>query len=266
MLIRLLPLVLLSGLLTACHPAAAAGSVAYSVGDRTYHLYRPAELPDPAPLVVFLHGGFGSGEQAEKTYGWDAQADASHFLVAYPDGVDRAWNTGGGCCGTPERTDVDDVGFITAMVAAIGKAVPVDPRRVYATGMSNGGIMAYTLACRTTIFAAIGPGSATQLGDCPSPKPLSVIHVHGTADQNIPYDGGRGDGVAHIDGPSAPALDALWRKVDDCAAPTVSTAGTETASVADCPDGHRVELVSVAGMGHQWAPDETSTIWRFFSR
>jgi polyhydroxybutyrate depolymerase len=78
------------------------------------------------------------------------------------------------------------------------------------------GFMAYTLACRTTIFAAIGPGSATQLGSARTLK--------------------------------------------------VSTEGTETISVADCPDGRRVELVSVAGMGHQWAPDATETIWQFFSR
>lgn len=264
MVIRLMVVVLMSCLLTACQQAS--GSTQYSIGDRTYHLYRPAGLADPAPLVVFLHGGFGSAEQAEKTYGWDAEADAGHFLVAYPDGVDRAWNTGGGCCGVPARTGVDDVGFITAMVAAISRTVPVDPRKVFASGMSNGGIMAYTLACHTTVFAAIGPGSATQLGDCPSPKPLSVIHIHGTADHNVPYDGGVGDGVASIDGPSAPALDVQWRAVDRCGPPTVSTAGTATTSVASCPQDMRVELITVAGMGHQWAPGATHTMWQFFSR
>ena len=265
MVIRVLVLVMVAVGLTGCH-AAASGSVAYSIGNRTYHVYRPADLADPAPLVVFLHGGFGSGEQAEKTYGWDAEADQGHFLVAYPDGVDRAWNTGGGCCGTPARDNVDDVGFVTAMVAAIEKSVPVDAHKIYASGMSNGGIMAFTLACRTTIFAAIGPGSATQLGDCESPHPVSVIHIHGTADHNVPYDGGVGDGVAHINGPSAPDVDAQWRATDGCAGPKVSTDGGVTTSVADCPGGRRVELVSVAGMGHQWAPDATTTIWRFFSR
>src|SRR5436190_846142 len=68
---------------------------------RTFHVYRPARLPAQAPLVVMLHGGFGSGNQAERTYGWDAQADAAGFVVAYPDGLHRAWNTTGGCCGPP---------------------------------------------------------------------------------------------------------------------------------------------------------------------
>jgi polyhydroxybutyrate depolymerase len=185
---------------------------------RTFLVYRPASLPAAAPLVVMMHGGFGSARQAEKSYGWDAEADRGHFLVAYPDGLDRAWNTGGGCCGVPGRTNVDDIGFITAMVSAIGQEIPVDASRVYATGISNGGIMAYTLACHTTIFAAIGPDSATELGSCPAPAPLSVIHIHGTADKNIPYQGGEGDGPGHIDGPSVPALNARWRAVDRCAA------------------------------------------------
>jgi polyhydroxybutyrate depolymerase len=214
------------GVLTGCRAdprpsgSASAGAAtaipvgssdhAISVGgvNRTYIVYRPAVLSGRAPLVVMLHGGFGSASQAEKSYHWDAEADAGHFLVAYPDGLNHAWNTGGGCCGTPGRTNADDVGFITAMVAAISRALPVDANRVYATGISNGGIMAYTLACRTSVFAAIGPDSATELGDCPSPAPVSVIAIHGTADKNIPYNGGAGDGPAHIDGPSVPAVNA----------------------------------------------------------
>ena len=104
---------------------------------RTYIVYRPASLPAAASLVVMLHGGFGSASQAEKSYGWDAEADSGHFVVAYTDGLDRAWNTGGGCCGTPGRTNVDDIGFITAMVSAIEHQIPVNPNRVYATGITG---------------------------------------------------------------------------------------------------------------------------------
>ena len=258
-----------------------------SVGgeNRSYIVYRPAVLPAAAPLVVMLHGGFGTGGQAEKSYHWDAEADSGHFLVAYPNGLDRAWNAGGGCCGTPGRTGTDDIGFITAMVSAISRAVPVDAGRVYATGISNGGIMAYDLACHTTIFAAIGPDSATELGGCPGPAPTSVIAIHGTADKNIPYDGGEGDGVAHIDGPAVPAVNASWRQADHCPPPAVTTAGTVTTSVATCPAGRTVELVTIAGAGHQWpggvpspvaqrllgtdppstALDATQVIWTFFA-
>ena len=83
---------------------------------RTYHLYRPAGLLARSPLVVMLHGGFGSGLQAERCYGWDQEADRAHFLVAYPDGLNQAWNAGGGCCGQPAANGVNDVAFITAMV------------------------------------------------------------------------------------------------------------------------------------------------------
>jgi polyhydroxybutyrate depolymerase len=252
---------------------------------RSYIVYRPAVLPAAAPLVVMLHGGFGTGSQAQKSYHWDAEADSGHFLVAYPDGLNRAWNAGGGCCGTPGRTGTDDIGFITAMVSAISRAVPVDRDRIYATGISNGGIMAYDLACHTTIFAAIGPDSATELGGCPSPAPVSVIAIHGTADKNIPYDGGTGDGVAQIDGPAVPTVNASWRQADNCAAPAVAVAGTVTTSLATCPGGRAVELITIAGAGHQWpgavsapvvqrllgldppstALNATPVIWAFFA-
>jgi polyhydroxybutyrate depolymerase len=267
-------------------PAVPVGTSSHTIGDRSYRLYRPAGLPGtPVPLVVMLHGGFGSASQAQASYGWDAQADAAHFVVAYPDGVNRAWSVGGGCCGTPGSAGVDDVAFITAVVAAVSRAMPIDPARVYATGISNGGMMAYRLACDSTLFAAIGPDSATLLGSCPAPAPISVIHIHGTADTRIRYGGGQGDGFAKIDGPAVPAVVEQWRGVNRCGPPVVGTAGSVTTSTATCPDGRAVELITIDGAGHQWpggkgkpvaervlgtdppstALDATSVIWRFFA-
>jgi polyhydroxybutyrate depolymerase len=284
--------------LTGCSRAPAVGGTgtlpvgssqqAVRIGgvDRTFEVYRPASLPTgPVPLVVMLHGGFGSGSQAESSYGWDAEADSQHFLVAYPDGENRAWNVGGGCCGTPGRTGVDDVAFVTAVVARLSGATAVDPARIYATGISNGGMLAYRLACDTTLFAAIGPDSATQLGPCATPSPVSVIHVHGTADRNIPYAGGTGDGVARIDGPAVPALNATWRAADGCGPPVVVRKDLVTTSTATCPHGRAVALVTIDGAGHQWpgatarpvlekvlgldppstALDATRTVWEFFA-
>jgi polyhydroxybutyrate depolymerase len=223
--------------LTACGPdrgspdgpAVPAGSSAHAITvdgrDREYRVYRPAALPDgePVPLVVMLHGGFGSADQAERAYGWDAMADREGFVVAYPDGLGRAWAVGGGCCGRSGSTGVDDVSFVEAVVAAVADGVPIDPARVYATGISNGGMLAYRLACDSTVFAAIGPDSATLLGSCNDPAPISVIHLHGTADTRIRYDGGPGDGFAGIDGPPVPDVIARWRDVARCARPTVSS-------------------------------------------
>jgi len=279
-------------------PSSATTPAAYPAGtsshalewggiQRTFLLHRPTSVkPGTAlPLVVVLHGGFGSGAQAERSYGWDAEADRNHFVVAYPDGVRRAWNAGGGCCGQAAAGHVDDVGFLTSMVTRIEQAVPVDPTRVFATGISNGGIMAYRLACTTTVFAAIGPDSATMLGACPHPAPLSIVHIHGTADSRIPYGGGTGTGVAHVDGPAVPAVNTFWLTVDRCARPATSTSAAVTTSIATCPGGRSVELVTIAGAGHQWpgsadhplgqlvlgtdapsdALDATAVIWAFFA-
>ncbi|MDF2269693.1 PHB depolymerase family esterase [Streptomyces coacervatus] len=276
---------------TASASAVATGSSVsrLHVGglERTYRLHLPPGLPTGTrvPLVVMLHGGFGTAAQAEQTYGWDAEADRHAFAVAYPDGLDRAWAAGGGCCGRPAARGVDDVAFISAVVSDIEHRHPVDTRRIYATGISNGGLMAYRLACDTRLFAAIGTDSATQLGPCSAPAPISVLHIHGTADHNIPYQGGRGEGPAHIDGPAVPAVLAGWRTVDHCTPPTSGTSGTVTRLTAACPYGRAVELITVSGAGHQWpgsaprtaverllgldapsnALNATDTFWSFFA-
>jgi polyhydroxybutyrate depolymerase len=239
---------------------------------RAFRLYRPAGLIEPAALVVMLHGGFGSGRQAEAAYGWNDRADRDGFAVAYPDGLDRVWNVGGGCCGQSGRAGVDDVAFIVAMVAQIRTTVPVDPARVYATGMSNGGMFAYRLACDTELFAAVAPVAGTLLGACPAPAPVSLIHVHGLADRRVRYDGQPGEGVGRIDGPPVPEVIASWRAVDGCEPPTVTTAATVTRSVAACRDGHAVVVVTIDDVGHEWPGaegpvgiDATDAIWRFFT-
>ncbi len=256
---------------------------------RTFHLYRPPGLPDAAPLVVMLHGGFGNGAQAERSYNWDAEADNGHFLVAYPDGLNRAWNAGT-CCGQPQRDNVDDVGFITAMVDAIGREIPIDRARVYATGMSNGAMMALRLGCQTDTFAGIAPVAGTLLTDCSEARPTAVLQIHGTADERVPYTGGPGkafaiNGNPRVDGPSVESVNATWRSIDACEPPTLTTTGSVTTQTAWCPGGRAVQLISVAGAGHQWpggqpsplaelagipepstALNATDAIWQFFTQ
>lgn len=234
--------------------------------ERSYRLYIPSGLPISAPLVVMLHGGFGSAQQAERAYGWDQLADGAKFAVAYPDGIGRAWNVNGGCCGRPGRENVDDVGFVTAVVNDVAANVNIDRTRVYAAGISNGGMLAYALVCNTATFAAIGPDSATQLDKCAAPHPTSVMHIHGTADPRIRYDGGPGSGVATPDGGIAiPDLNAFWRNVDRCGPPASATDGAITTSTADCPDGRGVVLTTVDGGGHEWPPFATQALWQFFA-
>ncbi|HWB65455.1 MAG TPA: PHB depolymerase family esterase [Mycobacteriales bacterium] len=256
---------------------------------RTLHTYRPAGLSGAVPLVVMLHGGYGSGVQAETSDHWDQQADKGHFIGAFPDGSTRSWNAGGGCCGQAGADHVDDVAFIRAVVKTLRREASIDPTRIYVAGMSNGAIMAYRLACQTHLFAAVASVAGTILADCGHAKRASLIQIHGTADHTVPYHGGPGQVYgrtgARIDGPSVPADNHTWRKIDGCRSPHKTRAGVVKTSVAHCPGHRAVKLISIVGAGHQWpgsaarpalkrrlhadppstAIDATSTIWRFFA-
>jgi polyhydroxybutyrate depolymerase len=248
--------------------------------ERSYRAYRPPDLTDPAPLVLVLHGGGGSAAQAEVTFGWTELAQREGFVVVHPEGVRRTWNTDGGCCGRAAAQDVDDVAFLTEVVEAIARRVTVDPDRVFVTGMSNGAMMSYTLACATDVFAAIAPVAGTMLVDCREPSPVSVFHLHGTADTSVRMDGEAGAGPASVDGPPIADVVDFWRRVDGCLEPSEVSAGPVLRSVSGCDGGRSVELVTVEGAGHQWpgaevsrpaadAPfpdlDASEDIWRFFA-
>jgi polyhydroxybutyrate depolymerase len=251
-------------------------TMAFGGLDRTYRVHKPVGLAAAAPLVVMLHGGFGDGEQAESSYGWDQLADSTKFVVAYPNGVGQTWN-GHGCCGKAAQENIDDVGFITAMVGQISATLPIDTSRVYAAGISNGGIMTLALACSSSLFAAIGSVAATQLDPCTAPHPTSVVQIHGSADRLVPYLGG--EGASTVNGPSIPDVDEFWRKVDQCGPPDVIVRAPVTTSTAACADRRSVELITVEGGRHQWpggttflekfgpthALNATETIWQFFA-
>ena len=162
--------------------------------ERSYRLWRPVsvETGKRAPLVVVLHGGFGSAGQAEQSYGWDELADRHGFLVAYPDGVGRSWNAGW-CCGAARTQEVDDVAFVRELVAEVSATDGVDPRRVFAAGVSNGGMLAYRVACESPgLLAAIGVVAGTMVCDCLQPGPVSLLHIHGLEDRSVPFWGGAG--------------------------------------------------------------------------
>jgi polyhydroxybutyrate depolymerase len=235
-----------------------------SVGgmQRTYRLYTPPNLPPNAPLVVVMHGALANTINAETTSGFDQRARIGKFLVAYPDGIDKTWNAYG-CCGDATKKNIDDVAFITAVVNDIPG---INRQRVYATGLSNGAMMAYTMACRTDLFAAIGVVAATMFDPCPDPRPTSVMHIQGLADNLVKFNGTPKGDTATVDGPPIPDVNAFWRRVDDCAPPEVSKNETVTITAAKCPDNREVVLVTVDDLGHEWPDNAAAAFWKFFER
>ena len=238
---------------------------------RSFRLFRPETLSRSAPLVIVIHGWGFSAEQAEQDYGWNEVAEAHRFVVAYPEGVGQSFNAGGACCGPAADRDVDDVEFITAIVEELRRHLPIDERRVYAAGFSNGGVLAYTLACRTSLFAAIGAVAATHVGLCDDPRPTSVMHIHGTADAIVRLDGG----AAVVPGAQpVPAVIRNWRRINDCDATRESRRGPVITSTAVCPGNRDVTLTVIDGEGHTWPGqtgsqsswDATAALWAMFSR
>lgn len=279
MMRRILPALLAAAfLLAACTPVprpdpaptpepmpagTSVHTMSYDGLDRSYRVYVPTTLTEgPSTLVVMLHGGFGSAEQAELTYGWDRQAEEDGFIVAYPEGVARSWN-GGDCCGQAVARDVDDVGFVEAVVDAVDATLGIDPQRVFAAGMSNGGILAYRLACESDRFAAVGAVSATMLVDCDAPAPVSVLHVQGSLDASIPPDGSPGAGTQQIDGPPLADVIGYWATRDGCDGSLEGTYGdaeVRSWSAQDCDAGTAVRYLEIADAGHQWPGAPSSEI------
>lgn len=234
---------------------------------RSYHLYVPSELPTGSvPLLIALHGGIGWGEQYRRQSRFDELAEANGLLVVFPDGVGignknanllRTWN-GGYCCGTAVRQGVDDVAFIDALIDEISAEYDVDPRRVFAAGHSNGGIMAYRLACElSNRIVAIGlQAGSLGVDSCAPARPVSVLHLHGTADENHPIDGGVGDR----------SLSAVEFRSAAYSVETVAAAmgcAPSTTIWADCDEGVEVQLIAVAGAPHSWMPDASEVILGF---
>lgn len=234
---------------------------------RAYRLFVPSDLLGKAPLLLALHGGMGSGLQFEENSGFDGLATSNRFIVAYPDGVGRdedgsrgarTWN-GGDCCGTAAATGVDDVAFLLAVVQAVSKDHVVDHDRVYLTGHSNGAVMAIRLACEaSTAFAAVGVQAGTLgLDSCAPARPLSLLQIHGTADTNMPIEGGRGSGLSDVDfAPPRSAAEAIAAANGCSATPTAPVDGAnadlELQEWPGCQRGTSVQFLAVTGASHAW--------------
>ncbi|HEX3696053.1 MAG TPA: PHB depolymerase family esterase [Polyangia bacterium] len=211
---------------------------------RDYILHVPTGYDgnSPVPLVLDIHGLTSNAFEQELLSGWRQKADASGFIVVYPDGLNASWNGGSLCCGTSQMNGVDDEGFLRTVVAKVSQDGCIDPKRVYATGLSNGGAMSHLLACRAAdLFAATAPvsmGNGTM--PCQPSRPLSVIMFRGTSDLLVPYAGGTF--------PGAQADFDQWTELDHCTGAPETTQGICSTN-KQCAGGAEVSLCTI-NAGH----------------
>lgn len=224
---------------------------------RTYRLFAPATLaPNKAvPLVMVLHGGGNSAASVAQTTQFDRFAATDEFIVVYPEGSGGYWN-GGFCCGGKE---VDDVGFLAALIDRLAGEYKIDRSRVFVVGVSNGAIMAYRFACdRADLIAAVASvAGAMIVEDCHPSRPVSIMELHGTADNSVPYNGGRVQpraARAKADVPPTAAVVRKWVENNGCGAdPTVTTEGpVSTSKWSACVANKSVTLMTVQGGSHTW--------------
>ncbi len=249
---------------------------------RHYRVYTPKGYPSgpPRPLLLVLHGGGGTADGAERTSFTHAAADKHGIIAVYPDGIAKrvlgkpmeTWN-GGYCCDQAAKEGVDDVAFLVALLDQLKASVTYDTKRVYATGISNGAIMAMRLACERPdriagISAVANPGYVRQ---CANPRPVAVQIIHGTADPCARYGGGIACGGCWERAaekwlgvpfpprsfPCTSVRDQaeFWRKVDGCsedARVTYDHGKARCVEYSTCTSGKTVAVCTIDGGGHTW--------------
>lgn len=220
-----------------------AGSITIGGADRSYLFYVSTTYDPavPAPLVLVFHGG--SMNATEMLYfGFNAEAERDSALVVYPNGTPREE-------GSSQRwwslspDDRDDLAFVSALLDRVQAEFTIDPARIYATGVSNGGYIGYRVACDLADrVAAVGIVASAAPIVCRPHQPVSVIHIHGTDDPLVPYS-------------LVPRTMRPWRQADGCRAQPTATSvasGVTRESTNDCRDGTEVTLYAIAGGSHTW--------------
>ncbi len=263
---------------------ASAGDGGALVAARPYKSKVPAkyDASKPTPLVILLHGYSADGAGQEAYFKLGKVADEKTFLYAYPDGTidaggKRFWNASTACCDFL-GTKVDDVAYLTAIIDDMSARYNVDKKRIYFVGHSNGGFMAYRMACDLSSRVAAIVSLAGTMDDvnsaCKPSSPVSVLHVHGDADGTIAYPGGR---VATSVPPYLGAREtvAAWAPKANCTgalAPSgadldldTGLAGAETKSEGFVCTGAAVQLWTIQGGAHIPALQDTwaGLVWSF---
>ena len=260
--------------------------------ERTYlvHVPRAVAGKRSSPLVIIFHGGGGSARRMASDYGWIPESDRQGFIAVFPDGVKgpgglSAWNAGT-CCGYPQKSGIDDVGFVRDIIRDLEAGFAVDRTRIFAAGFSNGGMFAYRLGCELSrqIKAVASVAGTDNDPGCEPAVPVSVLHIHAQNDENVPFKGGPGKGPL-TGGNSFNSVDATilkWVAADNLSGPPHRVLA-KTGAYCDLygsTGGTRVELCVTSTGGHSWpggpapagsgattssAISATEMIWSFFA-
>ncbi len=238
--------------------------------ERSYVVHVPAKAAkaERLPVVLVFHGGGSTVEMMVGYTGMNDLANREGFLAVYPRGSGRvdkylSWNAGN-CCGYAARHEIDDVRFVEVLLDDLAEWAPIDSKRVYATGISNGAMMSYRIADELSDrIAAIAPvaGPMGKVG-CRPRQPVSVIHFHGTDDQFAPLKGGVGQrSLSRTNFRSVQDSIDDWVKANGCnlkgrgqKLPNQTDDGmtvTQT-TYGKGKKGAEVVLVVVHGGGHTW--------------
>ena len=268
---------------------ALAGDLEWTLAsgghDRTFHVHGPPSYDPakPAPAVLNFHGYTSDGLQHAAYTGMLRKSDEAGFIAVHGEGVGskQSWNAGA-CCGEAQASNVDDVALVRQLLDELEAKLCVDDKRIFATGLSNGGFLSHRLACEVADrIAAIAPvAGVLGVPSCAPSRPVPVMHFHGTYDTLVPY-GGVDDGQRKF--PSVEATVDGWAQRDGCTdeARTIVDRDDVTCTTRDaCAAGAEVTLCTVDGGGHTWpgaipfpvlgkttqAIRATDAMWEFFQR
>ena len=259
--------------LPARKPGDTTVTIQMGGGERSYLLHLPSTYTGqtPVPLILDFHAISGTGGLQRATSPYPAVTDPEGVVMAFPTGVagpiGTAWNAGA-CC---VDKGVDDVAFARAIVTQIRETTCIDPKRVYAVGISMGGGMAYYLACRAAdVFAAVAPFSfdlfRESLPDCIPARPITVISFRGTLDKLIPYAGGPSSVVPGmpVDFLGAQGTFQKWAEIDQCTGPASAEDGDGCSFYSTCKDGVEVGLCTKQGGGQETG--NPNVAWKVLKR
>ena len=265
---------------------------------RSYSVHVPPQYDPqkPTPVVLIYHGALTNGDIMSAFTGLNKKADEAGFLAVYPNGNGNGklmfvWNSGG-LRGKALDQKFDDVAFTSRVLDDLETVASVDAKRIYATGLSNGGMMCYRLAAELSDrIAAIAPVAGTMaIAEAKPQRPVPVLHFHGTEDKLVPFAGADERARKIVPFKSVDETMRIWAKINGC---------PETPVVVDLPDraddgttverktwgpgaeGAEVILYVVEGGGHTWPGRErpvkflgkstkdisaNDLIWEFFEK